>query len=968
MFQLTRLTATKPAEQAKRVELEEGELKKTTCAALIRGRIETITLKRPEDLIPLLAGLTTAQSLVLGVPCDETATQIVTRKMMLTQGRPGSIARTTETFQFSTAGGFLLIDHDGLGDGRCLTREELLELLYEVVPELRGVKIIALPSSSSHICRTDTGEDLTGSRGLHLYIPLLDARDIPRVGLVLTLRLWLARHGYVRVARNGNRLLRCPVDTSVWQPNRIVFAAGAICGAGLEQRRGDPVLVNPEGADAWDSRATLPHPDAAAEELVKAAQEHARAQARQAAEEARETWLATERPALLRKLGADPAAREEEEALIRAVEKHILGPELVLFVKRSGEPKFSPVPVAAVLADRIGYHRAITLDPVEPDYNGQAAVGCLFLDGRTPVLHSMAHGGATYRLEAALQIIEVHPGQMRKATEAVLACMRADGRFFDCGGVLVTVHAGQLQVIDEHMLELMLGDLRFLRPDAKGHLKPIDPPVRLLRQILSLGAQRRLNPLTAVLNRPILNAEGKLLDRPGYHAAEGLYLDFEVEDWPAIPDSLSDEEARAALDVIWTPFRDFPLVDAASRGALLAGILTAILRAVLQTAPMFVGDAPVMGTGKTSSIETVASIGAGRAVSVSAPMPENDPSEMRKLLTSAALGSEGSLIFDNCTGTLSSAPLSAFLTSEAWSDRLLGANILRDGLPTRILVGATGTNIALDGELQRRALRWRIDARVEQPGERRFAFCPKELALKMHKDIVCAALAFVRASLAADLPAPPFRFASFTAWDRLVRTAVRHAEALSNGWFADPVPGTMRALHETDDAIHLHDLLCALQERFGALPFSARDLYEGMEAGHAGHLADLLAGLTQRSERLSSKSIGRYLSQYCDRPCGDLVLRARRGGKALTFVVAEWIPPAAPPEEVPPAASEVQPLPVDIFGLEFTWQGERFRALALDRQQPLPILACSLARGTSRRFAERTLHDALEQETRGRAA
>ncbi|MGP3699628.1 DNA primase small subunit domain-containing protein [Rhodobacter sp. NSM] len=966
MFQLTRLTATQPAEQAKRFEREEGKLRKTTCAALIRGRIETITLERPEDLIPVLAGLTTAQSLVLGVPCDEAATRIVTRKMMLTQGRPGSIARTTEGFHYAAAGGFLLIDHDGLPDGRCLTREELLELLYEAVPDLRGVKIIALPSSSSHICRTDTGEDLTGSRGLHLHIPLLDARDIPRVGMVIALRLWLAGHGHVLVARNGNRLLRCPVDTSVWQPNRIVFAAGAICGPGLEQRRGHPVLVNPEGADAWDSRATLPDPDAATEELVKAAQEHARAQARQAAEEARETWLATERPALLRRLGADPVAREEEEALIRAVEKHILGPDLVLFVKRSGEPKFSPVPVAAVLADRIGYHRAITLDPVEPDYNGQAAVGCLFLDGRTPVLHSMAHGGATYRLEAALQIIEVHAGQMRKATEAVLACMRADGRFFDYGSALVTVHAGRLQVIDEHMLELMLGDLRFLKPDPRGQLKPIDPPVRLLRQILSLGTQRRLNPLTAVLDRPILNAEGRLLDRPGYHAAEGLYLDFEAEDWPAIPETLSEEEARAALDVIWTPFRQYPLVDAASRGALLAGILTAILRPVLRTAPMLVSDAPVMGTGKTSAMETVASIGAGRAVSVSAPMPESDPAEMRKLLTSAALGSEGSLLFDNCTGTLSSAPLSAFLTSEAWSDRLLGANILRDGLPTRILVGATGTNIALDGELQRRALRWRLDARAEQPGERRFDFCPKELALKMHKDIVCAALALLRAALAADLPQPPFRFASFTAWDRLVRTTLRHAEALSGGHFADPVPGTVRALRETDDTIHLHDLLCALREPFGALPFSARDLYEGVEASPAGPLADLIAGLTQRSERLSSKSIGRYLSQYCDRPCGDRVLRARRGGKALTFVVAEWIPPEGSP--APPAASAEPPLPQDILGLEFTSEGERFRALALDRGQPLPVLACSIARGTSRRFPETALREALAEETRDRAA
>lgn len=105
--------------------------------------------------------------------------------------------------------------------------------------------------------------------------------------------------------------------------------------------------------------------------------------------------------------------------------------------------------------------------------------------------------------------------------------------------------------------------------------------------------------------------------------------------------------------MIWKPFAAFPFVDAASRGALLAAIFTAILRPSLPTAPLVASDAPNHACGKTLALEAVASLAAGEPVSVAAPF-DGDQAEMRKLLTSTALAGDSTLLFDNCRTLLDS--------------------------------------------------------------------------------------------------------------------------------------------------------------------------------------------------------------------------------------------------------------------------------------------------------------------------
>jgi hypothetical protein len=91
---------------------------------------------------------------------------------------------------------------------------------------------------------------------------LADAGDGARVIKNLAARLWLAGLGKIQVSKAGSLLVRCIVDTAPSDAARLIFAGGAACGDGLEQRRGPPVILS--GGGFLDSRALVP--DLTAEE------------------------------------------------------------------------------------------------------------------------------------------------------------------------------------------------------------------------------------------------------------------------------------------------------------------------------------------------------------------------------------------------------------------------------------------------------------------------------------------------------------------------------------------------------------------------------------------------------------------------------------------------------------------------------------------------------------------------------
>ena len=90
--------------------------------------------------------------------------------------------------------------------------------------------------------------------------------------------------------------------------------------------------------------------------------------------------------------GDEPHGRERVEAE-RTLSSALSG---VLFGDFEITLSGKTVSVGAVLDDRERFHGALTLDPLEPAYQGGKVTGKLYLFGAQAVLHSFAHGGRTY--------------------------------------------------------------------------------------------------------------------------------------------------------------------------------------------------------------------------------------------------------------------------------------------------------------------------------------------------------------------------------------------------------------------------------------------------------------------------------------------------------------------------------------------------------------------------------------------
>lgn len=78
-----------------------------------------------------------------------------------------------------------------------------LPALLSVMPALRPVAHLIRRSTSAGLYRTDTGEKLLGSDGLHVYVSVKDGADVERFLKTLHQRSWLAGFGWLMVGAGG---------------------------------------------------------------------------------------------------------------------------------------------------------------------------------------------------------------------------------------------------------------------------------------------------------------------------------------------------------------------------------------------------------------------------------------------------------------------------------------------------------------------------------------------------------------------------------------------------------------------------------------------------------------------------------------------------------------------------------------------------------------------------------------------
>jgi hypothetical protein len=862
---MCRIDARNPPVIAKQYRLENGELKKSVAAHVFRGAMTTLTINSVEEFVNILTELKLNQALCYGIPARDA--ELVTEAEWVSLGQPDNpLPRTNSTVSWPAGPGVLMLDYDPSSAGDAvLGCKELLEALYAACPSLREIDIVWWPSSSSHIFQGD--QDLTGLRGQRFYVPVRDAADIERAGRELMNRLWTLGFGRFDVSSSGVLLERSLFDRSVWQPSRIDFAAGADCGPGLRQERGLPVRIGPKNNQLLDTRNAIPPLTHEETQQAKDNKHRCKESVADEAERIRTNYR-QDRARTVRQ--TDPACTQAaaEAVVTRAIEHQVLeGPWRITVEIKSGE--LVDVSVAEVLARPEQYDGKLTLDPIEPTYDGVRLVGKLFLSDGKPNLYSFAHGGCNYRLRVSIPEIQLIQGRTIVAADTLLEVLRDTSDLFDFGDDLVRVGTGgKTYLLDEHGLRYTIGGLtqfyrEVLGPNRVPHKILQDPPAAICKQISAIRSLRRLKPLVGIITAPTLRPDGSLLTTPGYDPVTKLY--FETTESPLpVPQEPSTDDAKAALDFLWTPFCDFPFVSPLAKAVHLAAILTAAVRMTLDAAPAFAYDAPVQGSGKTLLARCVGVIAQGSEPSVWPHTDHKTDEETRKRIFTALRSGARSLIWDNVVGAFDSPALASCLTSPIFSDRILGQSVAAT-VPNRMLLLISGNNLLFRGEMPRRVLTSRIDPLVERPFARQFALDPYSYCRDNRQQMIAAALTLIRARLlhGKDLPREG-RLASFEQWDDWVRLAVLYANTLRPE-FADVM-----------DSITAQQAVDPEQEALGDLLMSWRAVHEEKPITVAEFLANLSRcfdpTLTQLREAVVS---------FFGRDIGDI--SAKAFGKALGY-------------------------------------------------------------------------------------
>ena len=404
-------------------------------------------------------------------------------------------------------------------------------------------------------------------------------------------------------------------------------------------------------------------------------------------------------------------------------------------------------------------------------------------------------------------------------------------------------------------------------PEESGsERRPARMPLDIIKDVLATW-NKPIPKLRGVVRTPLFTTEGALSVVHGYQAETEVFYQANGDDVPTVPDRPSGDEVKCALAVIDEWLHDFPFVNAASRANAMAIPLTYVARELVAKTPLFVIDAPTQGTGKGLLAETAGIVMEGEPPAITTEA--RDGEEWRKRITAQLLEGASVILIDNVKRRLDSGELAAVLTAAEWSDRVLGSTeTVR--LPNRAVWLTTGNNIQLDGEISRRSVSIRLDAKRDRPWEGRTYLHPDlpEWVREQRGQLVWSFLVLVQNWLALGRPAWDGEpLGSFEAWSRVVGGTLQAAGV--NGFLQNSDELYRKADAETED---WRDFVGAWAEVFEDRPVKVSDLAELVLRD------DLLPSLTAtvRGEPTVQSlkiRLGKALTQRRDRRISDWSIR-----------------------------------------------------------------------------------------------
>jgi len=867
-----------------------GDMVTDTVAQMTKGKAVNVSTNSVQQVANILDSLEHNQAVTWGIHTganDETL--LLSNKLYEEQGRPdNALTRTNKHYRWGNHGGVMMLDCDD----KTLSKTDFINAVNDVMP-LDDVAYIWRPSSSSYIYNGN--EQVNGLTGQRLYIFVSDANDIARAGKALFERLWLNGHGYYEISKVGSYLSRSPIDAAVFQPSRLDFAAGSHCIAPLEQR---PVATECHEGQPLDTKAVLPELTTKQHKELATLKEQAKAPYTDEVAEIRAVFSHDKAMANLTKQGitepTDDQLTAAKNNVLRALNMDVLAGDFIIILADGKQ-----VSIGEVLDDPEQYQGAITKDPLEPDYNNHSNTGKLYLQGQSPRLFSQAHGGKTYKLMRQPRRIEHVAGKTTDTTLQTLRLMRELPDYYDMGDQLVSVKDGNILPFSEPLLEHELGAIaqfwQWQKTEKAVYERLIDPPAKVIKQMLSMHKHRGLKPLNAVINAPTITHDDHIVSKQGYDESTKLYLDC-LDHGVTVPVLVSEQDAIVAYHELMKPFGTFDFVDDVSRSVALSAVLTAITRPTQSTAPAFAFDAPKQGSGKTYFCECLGLLATGTAPAMT-PSIEKNEDEIRKTLLSMVIEGRRFIIWDNIMGHFNSATMASFLTSERFSGRILGLSQSVE-VAHRAMLLLTGNNITLVGDMPRRVLTCRFDTGIENPTKAKRdlsaidGFKPAAYIERNRYKLAAAAITLIRGYFQSEEHSKyclaEDSLSGFGDWDTVARQPVL--------WLSKRVEGLTDPKRSIDDNMEKdpeHETLSELLEHIyiwrNCRPFTSKELYDHAirNALIDNELQEILLDLNG-GKSLSSRSVGMILKFRHGRIADGLKMElAKTSTKGNSFKVTK---------------------------------------------------------------------------------
>jgi hypothetical protein len=399
MIELTRLTKH-GGPLTKRIFLSpDGTLVKDGSACVMaQGTAERVRVAGVDALAALIEGLTPSQALALGALRPDLPDKVeITTKKKLVNGapQPDIIARTGSNIIYNGPA-YALLDFDTKGMPTAVATElkrlgGFWPALLTVLPALGGVARVTRRSTSSGLSRSDTGEALPGSDGVHVYAAAKDGDDSERFLASLHERCWLSGFGWMIVSVSGALLERSIVDRMVGGPERLVFEGGPVLMPPLQQDKQSRRPIAVDGV-ALDTAAVCP---------PLSIVERARLQERKTKERERlAPEMAKARAAFVEAQAKRLVARGMPEQAAKLVILRqcdgVLRPDVEL---PFDDPALAGCTVGDVLADPERFEDETLADPLEGVSYGRGVAKVMRRADGTPWIHSFAHGRTIYELK-----------------------------------------------------------------------------------------------------------------------------------------------------------------------------------------------------------------------------------------------------------------------------------------------------------------------------------------------------------------------------------------------------------------------------------------------------------------------------------------------------------------------------------------------------------------------------------------